>query len=61
MTQWWTVGYEDVGERRDARPDLGGLVVGCWFFGGRIPWWMDARVLEYPGTVLGSVWIAVDV
>ena len=61
MSQWRTVGYEDVGERRDARPDLGGLVVGCGFFGGRIPRWVNARVLEYPVTVLGSVWAAVDV
>jgi hypothetical protein len=38
MTEWWAVCYEDVGERRNARPDLGGLVFGCGFFGGGIPW-----------------------
>lgn len=55
------MGYEDVGERRDARPDLGGLVFGCGFFGGKIIWGMYARILEYPGTVLRSVWTAMDV
>ena len=29
------MGYENVSERRDLRPDLGGLMFG---YGGRIPW-----------------------
>jgi hypothetical protein len=55
------MGYEDVGEERDARPNLGGLVFGRGFFGGRVPWGMHARILENPGTVFGGVWTAVDV
>lgn len=61
MAEWWTVGDEDVGERRDTRPDLGGLVFGCGFFRGRIPRGVYARVLEYPRTMLRSVWAAVNV
>ena len=52
------MGYENVSERRDVRPDLGGLMFGC---GGRIPWGVYPRVLEYPGTMVRSVWTAVDV
>jgi hypothetical protein len=55
------VGYEDVGERRDMRPNLGGLVFGCGFLRGRIPCRVYSRVLEYPGTMLRGVWTAVDV
>ena len=55
------MGYEDVGDSRDVRPDLGcGLVLEWGFFGGRIGWGVYPRVLEYPGTVLRSVWTAVN-
>lgn len=47
----WTVGYEEGCEGWDCLPELVGL--GCFLLrrGGR----RDARVLEWPGTMLGCI------
>jgi hypothetical protein len=50
---------QDVSERRNARPNFSGLVVGGVtgvLVGGRVVRWrMHLGVLEYPGTVLSHL------